>query len=96
MSKIKSIGISKARPKLTQIVEEVNKGDSPYLIISGSEIKAVLIGVDQYNDMLEKLEDLEDIKEVSQAIRDNEPVMTWEEHLQKMKEPQSDVSDSNQ
>ena len=95
MNKIKSIGMAKARPKLTEIVEEVNKNYCPYLIISGSEVKAVLMGIDQYNDMIEKLEDLEDIKEVNQAILNREPMMSWEEHLKKTNESQPHVSEGN-
>ena len=44
MSSIKSIGMAEARPKLTQLVEEVYAGGEPYLIISGSRVKAVIIG----------------------------------------------------
>jgi prevent-host-death family protein len=45
MGKIKSIGMAEARPKLTQLVEEVNAGGEPYLVVSGSRVKAVLIGI---------------------------------------------------
>ena len=91
MGKIKSIGMAQARPKLTQLVEEVNKGDSPYLIISGSKVKAVLIGIKQYNDLLEKLEDIADAKEILRARMSNEPTMSWKEFLAKTKEPDSNV-----
>lgn len=48
MAKIKAIGMAEARPLLTPLVEEVNKGGEPYLIISGSRVKAILVGIDQY------------------------------------------------
>jgi prevent-host-death family protein len=96
MSKIKSIGMAQARPKLTQLVEEVNKGDSPYLIISGSQVKAVLIGINQYNDLMEKLEDIADAKEILQARLNNEPTMSWKDFLAKSKAPDSNVPDTDQ
>jgi prevent-host-death family protein len=96
MGKIKSIGMAQARPKLTQIVEEVSKGESPYLIISGSQIKAVLMGIDQYNMMLEKLDDISDAKEILQARLNKEPTMTWKEFLAKTEELPLYVSDSDQ
>jgi len=86
MGKIKSIGMAEARPRLTQLVEEVFSGGEPYLIISGSRVKAVLIGVSQYNDMIERLEDLSDSAELLQAELDQEPTMLFEEHLAKSKE----------
>ena len=95
MGRIKSIGMAQARPKLTQLVEEVNQGSSPYLIISGSEIKAVLMGITQYNDLIEKLEDISDAKEILQARLNREPTMSWNDFLEKTKEPVSNVSDTD-
>lgn len=86
MEKIKTIGIAEVRPKLTQLVDEVSKGGQPYTIVSGSRAKAVLLGVDEYNALIEKLEDLEDIAEMNQAVRNPKPRMSWEEHLKKLKE----------
>jgi prevent-host-death family protein len=86
MEKIKTIGIAEVRPKLTQLVDEVSKGGQPYAIVSGSHAKAVLLGVDDYNALIEKLEDLEDIAEMSQALRNPELRMTFEEHLKQLKE----------
>jgi len=92
MGKIKSIGMAEARPRLTQLVEEVSNGGEPYLIVSGSRVKAVLVGVNQYNDMMERLEDLSDSAEILQAELDQEPTMPFEEHLAKSKEQKSVVS----
>lgn len=89
MGKIKSIGMAEARPKLTQLVDEVSRGGEPYLIVSGSKVKAVLVGVSQYNDMVERLEDLSDAAELLQAELDGEPTMPFEEHLAKSKGRQS-------
>jgi prevent-host-death family protein len=95
MGKIKSIGMAEARPRLTQLVDEVNNGGEPYIIVSGSRAKAVLVGIDQYNDMIERLEDLSDSVELLQAELDREPVMSFEEHLSKSKELKSGVSAGN-
>lgn len=80
-----------ARPKLTQLVEEVAEGGSPYLIISGSKVKAVIIGIHQYNDMIERIEDLSDAAELLKAELEQEPTMTFEEHLKKSKEHRNSV-----
>ena len=95
MSKIKSIGMAEARPKLTQLVEEVNSNGEPYLIVSGSKVKAVLIGIDRFNDLMERLEDLADSVELLQAQIENEPMMSFEEHLAKSKELSSSVPAGN-
>ena len=91
MAKIKSIGMAELRPKLTEIVDNVNLNPEPYLIVSGSRVKAVLIGIDRYNDMLERLEDLSDSVELLKAELNHEPTMRFEEHLEKSKEKSSRV-----
>ncbi len=95
MEKIKTIGIAEVRPKLTQLVDEVSKGGQPYTIVSGSRAKAVLMGVDEYNALIEHLEDLEDIAEMNHAVRNPEPVISWDEHLQKLRKPDTAAATSN-
>ena len=92
MGNIKSIGMAEARPKLTQLVEEVYSGEEPYLIVSGSRIKAVLVGIGQYNDMVERLEDLSDAAELLNAEAEGEATISFKEHLAKSKELKSGVS----
>ena len=92
MGRIKSIGMAEARPRLTQLVDEVSGGGEPYLIVSGSRVKAVLIGVNQYNDMVDRLEDLSDAAELLQAELEHESTIPFEEHLTKSKELKSGVS----
>jgi prevent-host-death family protein len=92
MSRIKSIGMAEARPKLTQLVEDVSTGGEPYLIVSGSQVKAVLIGLEQYNDMVERLEDLSDAVLLNQAEHDQEPTTSFEEHVKTLKESKIAVS----
>jgi len=91
MGNIKSIGMAEARPRLTHIVEDVYTGGEPYLIVSGSRVKAVLIGIERYNDMVERLEDLSDATSLLHAELYREPSMPFAEHLAKSKEPQSSV-----
>jgi prevent-host-death family protein len=91
MSRIKSIGMAEARPKLTQLVNEVSVGGDPYLIVSSSQVKAVLVGVNQYNDMVERLEDLSDAAELLKAELEQEPTIPFEEHLTKSRELKSNV-----
>ncbi|MBI2328775.1 MAG: type II toxin-antitoxin system Phd/YefM family antitoxin [Chloroflexi bacterium] len=85
MGRIKSIGMAEARPRLTQLVDEVSSGGDPCLIVAGSKVKAVLVGINQYNDMIERLENLSDAAELLQAELDEEPTMPFEEHLTKSK-----------
>ena len=91
MGKVKSIGMAEARPRLTQLVKEVSNGGEPYLVISGSRVKAVLIGINQYNDMIERLEDLADSAELLQAELEQEPTMSFDEHLAQSEEQRSRV-----
>ncbi len=92
MGRIKSIGMAEARPRLTHLVEEVCAGGEPYLIVSGSRVKAVLVGIEQYNDMAERLEDLSDAANLLQAELDREPTMSFAKHLAGSKRAESGVS----
>ena len=92
MNKIKSIGMAEARPKLTQLVDDVFSGSEPYLIVSGSQVKAVLVGVNQYNEMVECLENLSDAVQLLHDKLNREPTMPFEEHLKKLKEMKRNVS----
>ena len=83
MEKVKTMGIAEVRLRLTQLVEEASKGGQPCTIVSSSRAKAVLLGVDEYNGLIEKLEDLQDMVEMNQAARNPEPKMSWDEHLKK-------------
>jgi prevent-host-death family protein len=85
MARIKSISISEARPKLTHLVDDVSKGGDPCFIIANSEIKAVLLGIDEYNSLRERLEDLEDTVDLLKAQLEGEPTMIFAEHLGKTK-----------
>jgi prevent-host-death family protein len=58
MGKMRIVGMAEARPKLTQLVNEVSEGGDPYFIVANSKVKAVLVGIEQYNDMMEQMEDI--------------------------------------
>ena len=92
MGNIKSIGMAEARPKLTHLIEDVYSGGDPYLVVSGSKVKAVIIGIDRYNDIIERLEDLSDAAELLRAELEHEPTIPFEEHLARPKGLKSSVS----
>ncbi len=56
----KIIGINEARPKLTRLIEELEKGADPYIITARSKAKAVLMSMARYELLMDLLEDLED------------------------------------
>lgn len=91
MGSVKSIGMAEARPRLTHLVEEVFAGGEPYLIVSGSRVKAVLMGIERYNDMIERLEDLSDAASLLEAELHGEPTMSFAEHLAESRGPKSSV-----
>jgi prevent-host-death family protein len=92
MGHVKSIGMAEARPKLTQLVEDVYNGGEPYLIVSGSKVKAVIMGIDRYNDMVERLENLSDAAELLQASLAHEPTLPFKEHHDNSRELKNSVS----
>jgi len=74
------VGMAEARPKLTQYVDEVSRGD-PIFIVAKSQMKAVLMGIDQYNDMVERLEDLSDSLAIMEAKLEGDTTIPFEEYL---------------
>jgi len=67
MGGLKVVSISEMRPRLTALVDEVSAGEEPYFVASHSKVKAVLIGIDEYNALIERLEDLEDSLDILRA-----------------------------
>ena len=57
MGKMLTVGLSEAQPKLAQLVQEVSEGGAPCFIVVNGKVKAVLVGIDQYNDMVEQIGD---------------------------------------
>lgn len=58
MAKMRIVEMAEAQPKLMQLVEDVNQSGDPYFIAANSKVKAVLVGIEQYNDMMEQIEDM--------------------------------------
>ena len=90
MSRIRTVGMAEVRPKLTQYVDEVSRGD-PIFIVAKSQMKAVLMSIDQYNDMVELLEDLSDSLAIMEAKLEGGTPIPFEEYLKESKAKASDV-----
>ncbi|MBI2917329.1 MAG: type II toxin-antitoxin system Phd/YefM family antitoxin [Chloroflexi bacterium] len=88
MAKVKAISITEARPRLTHLVNEVAEGGEPYFIVSNSQVKAVIMGLDEYNHLMDRLEDLEDTVELLNAELENEPTIPFEDYLKERAERQ--------
>jgi len=58
MAKMRIIGMAEAQPNLNQLVEDVNQGGDPYFIVANNKVKAVLVGIGQYNNMMEQIGDM--------------------------------------
>jgi prevent-host-death family protein len=81
MRKVKVIPISEARPKLTNLVAEVSESREPYFIASRSKVKAVLMGIDEYEALIEQIEDLEDNLDILKARLEGEPARPLEDFV---------------
>ncbi|MBI2872588.1 MAG: type II toxin-antitoxin system Phd/YefM family antitoxin [Chloroflexi bacterium] len=81
MGKIRTVGMAEARPRLTQLVNDVSQGGDPYFIVANSRVKAVLVGVDQYNDMVEQLEDMSDSLAIMEAKLEGGTHVPFEEYV---------------
>ncbi|MBI2864077.1 MAG: type II toxin-antitoxin system Phd/YefM family antitoxin, partial [Chloroflexi bacterium] len=64
MPKVRVVPVSEARPRLTSLIEEVSQCHEPCFIASHSKVKAVLMGLEDYDALIERLEDLEDSLEM--------------------------------
>ncbi len=91
MSKIRTVGMAEARPRLTQLVDEVSHSNEPIFIVAKSRMKAVLVGLDQYNDMVERLEDLSDSLAIMEAKLEGGTLIPFEEYLKESKAKASGV-----
>jgi len=80
MQRLRSISVSEARALLANLIEQVEVGE-PYLLVSRSRVRAVLMGIGQYDALLERLEDLEDSLEILRAKAEGEPARPLEDYL---------------
>ena len=81
MSRIRSVSVSEARAKLSALVDDVATTHEPLLVVSRSKVRAVLLSVDAYNDLVEAVEDLEDSLVVAENKLRSEPTQSMEEFL---------------
>jgi len=80
LEKLKSISVSEARALLASLIEQVESGE-PYFLVSRSRVRAVLMGIAQYDALLERLEDQEDSLEILRAKAEGEPSRPLEDYL---------------
>jgi prevent-host-death family protein len=80
MERLRSISVSEARAMLANLIEQVEVGE-PYLLVSRSRVRAVLMGIAQYDALLERLEDLEDSLDILRAKAEGEPSRPLEDYL---------------
>jgi len=81
MERFRSISVSEARALLASLIEQAEGGE-PFFLVSRSRVRAVLMGIAQYDALLERLEDLEDSLEILRAKTEGEPSRPLEEYLE--------------
>ncbi len=81
MSRIRSVSVSEARAKLSALVDDVAATHEPLLVVSRSKVRAVLLSVEAYNDLVEAVEDLEDSLVIAEADLRGEPRIPMEQFL---------------
>lgn len=55
-----TVSISEARHRIQDLVEQVNEKDEIYYITRYNQVRAVILGVEQYETLLRRLEQLEE------------------------------------
>lgn len=78
------ISISDAKRNLNSYVKEVEGGGKAYYIARNSRGSAVLVGLKEYEALLDRLEELEDICDLLKAQQ--EPGRPFEEYLKEREE----------
>ncbi len=78
------ISISEAKRTLNSLVKEVETEGGAYYIARNSRGSAVLVGMKEYQALLDRLEELEDICDMLKAQQ--EPSRPFEEYLKEREE----------
>ncbi len=81
MSKINVVPVSEARTRIAALIEAANREHAPIFIAAHSKVKGVLLGIDDYNALIEELEDLEDSLAILEARASNEPARPFDEFM---------------
>jgi prevent-host-death family protein len=73
------ISISDAKRNLNNLVREVEGGGKAYFIARNSRGSAALVGLKEYQELLDRLEELEDVCDM--LIAQQEPARPFEDYL---------------
>ena len=73
------MGATKARRHFTEILDNIGEAEEPLYLTHRGEPRAVLVGYDQFEHLIERLEDLEDLLEIYEAS--HEPTRPLEEFM---------------
>ena len=73
------ISVAKAKAHLSEIVKEAKEG-KVFVVINRSQPMAILLGVEDYKALLERIEDLEDALAILEGERESagKPNIPWE------------------
>jgi len=73
------MGATKVRRHFTEILNHIGEAEEPLYITHRGEPRAVLVGYDQFERLIERLEDLYDLLEIYEAS--HEPTRPLEEFM---------------
>jgi len=79
------ISMNEAPARLTALVKAARM-DEPLFIATDEGVRAVLLGIDAYDTLIERLEDLEDSLSILEARIANESTRPLDELLQEQRE----------
>ncbi len=85
MSDARVIPVSEVSAHITSLVQDAQT-DEPLFIATNDGIRAVLLGIDAYDALIEHLEDLEDSLSILEARIANEPARPLNEFLHEQRE----------
>lgn len=85
MSDARVIPISEVSARITALVEDAPT-DEPLFIATDDGVRAVVLGIDAYDALIEHLDDLEDSLSILEARIANEPARPLNEFLHEQQE----------
>jgi len=75
------IAMSDIPARLRALIEAVHLRDEPCFVVDGQNVRAVLLGAEAYDALIERLEDLEDSLSILEARGSGEPTRSLDEYL---------------